>query len=110
MDPSGAKLLGFPQHRFHAPGVLTVGSIAKYAGPMGYCRERGEEACGVADDIIDSDSNRRKLRIADDYEELATRREAAAKKAVKPRFVMVSGTRRGETVPLAGGREPAFLH
>jgi hypothetical protein len=24
--------------------------------------------------------------------------------------VMVSGTRRGETVPLAGGCEPAFFH
>jgi hypothetical protein len=24
--------------------------------------------------------------------------------------VMVSGTRRGETVPRAGGREPAFFH
>ena len=90
------------------PGRPAVGPLQ--STPMGYCCERGKEARTVADDITDSDSKRRMLRIADDYEELATRREAAAKKAVKPRLVMVSGTRRGETVPRAGGREPACFH
>src|SRR5215831_1754111 len=53
MEPSGAKLLGFAQHRLyqnsqtlklHAARASCCGSIAKYAGPMGYCCERGEEA------------------------------------------------------------------
>jgi predicted Rossmann-fold nucleotide-binding protein len=42
-------------------------------------RERAEEARTVADELTDSDSKRRMLRVAEDYEELARRAERRLK-------------------------------